>query len=422
MTRAHSGAARLSFALSLGALSLGASLSLGAPAASPTPLPRIIGPSPAGDTAIDGFFNEWEARPTFALDVRVSGRSGGPTDLGGTVQLAYDADHLYVAAQVVDDVFQPGARTTGDRLELIFVPAGAKARRLRIVLNQLELGLPPALELDGRAYAQGAVSGTTRRDGWAVEARVRLRDLPGVAGTDLAFAAIVQDADADPVNIEATLSTAALNAAGLPGTATVRLDATAEALATYLADRDHPALLGRYHGNVTGDALDELVLVTALDIVVAGRLPDGATYLYFTHGWRTGAQLVSAELTDLDGRAGKELRVTHTEWAVPDEVQVEVVEIFGAHDGILRRMFAAKTAERFTKLRGDAVAALSVQGRGRGARTLKIGAAKVTGLNPGNYVDVDAHMGLPNEPLPLPWGDDKRGVVYTLQGEAWQRR
>lgn len=382
--------------------------------------PLVVGPSAPGDIAVDAFFQEWDGRPVALVDRTVKGTHGGPKDLSARLQIAFDADHLYLAVQAVDDVFQPGAATTGDRLEIVFAPEGKAPRRLRVLLNQLELGIAPALELDGKPYRHGKVIGTTRRDGWAIEAQVRLKDLPGVVGPDVPIVALIDDADADSVRIEATVSNGPVDAERRPTLATFRLDPTGDAERLYLSDRGSPTVLARHQGQLTGDPLNEALLITNEDIVVLGRLPGNAAYLYFTHGWRTGAEVLRSDLMELDGRPGKELFVEHREWAVPGEVQVDVVEVFGVRDGVLRRMFAAKTAERFVKRGGAAVAKFRVL-KGKGARRFKVEAATLEGeINEGSYYVVDPPGVVPHEPLPVPW-EEKGGVVYRLQGEAWLR-
>ncbi len=243
--------------------------------------PLVVGPSAPGDIAVDAFFQEWDGRPVALVDRAVKGDHGGPKDLSARLQLAFDADHLYVAVQAVDDVFQPGAASTGDRLEIVFAPEGKAPRRLRVLLNQLELGIAPTLELDGKPYRHGKVVGTTRRDGWAVEAQVRLQDLPGVVGPDVPVVALIDDADADSVRIEATIANAPVDAERRPTLATFRFDPTGDAERLYLSDRGSPTVLARHGGQLTGDPLHEALLITAEDIVVFTEAydPSGGYFL-----------------------------------------------------------------------------------------------------------------------------------------------
>jgi hypothetical protein len=381
--------------------------------------PITLSPSPREDTRVDAFFQEWEGRPLFTLDRVVSGKVDDSSDLSGAVQVAYDAEWVFVAVQVKDDLFQPGTVASGDRLELVFAPLEGKATRVQVTLGQLELGTPPALRLNGKPYKKGQVVGTTRRDGWAVEVALRVRDLPSRAGGGWRFAALVDDCDHDSVSVQATLSTGPVSPERVPLFSTIQFNASLGLLDGYLTERGHPEIYERMQANVAGDSLPEEVVVSAHDIVVLGHLPGGSGYLFFTHGWREDVVVTRAVLQQLDGRPGSELWVEHTEMAVPGEVKVKVVEIYGVRDGQLHRMFAAKLGEEFLTLDGSAQTKLTVL-PGKGARRLQIKPAKVSNLNPGNYVDVDAEAGLPYAPLPLPW-QGKAARTYRLRGMAWRR-
>lgn len=390
--------------------------------------PLVIPPVEPGEISIDAFFDEWSGRPVAIAETPARGRRDGSADLTARVQFAFDADRLYLAAQVKDDQFQPGGAEEGDRLFFAFVPedkAQGPLRRVQIVLNTLEVR-PPAVQVDGKPCPGCAAQGTTRRDGWAVEVSIPLLQLPLHTAGPLRFAAYVVDADADATTPEGVITTDPVDADLVPKKVTLRLDpllALEEGQRAWRADRGDGGIpLASLVADVTGDPFPEELRVTARDIVIIGRdLPDRAAYLYFTHGWRDDARLVRTELQNLDGQPGDELIVEHTEWSVPGEVKVGIVEVFGLHGGFLKRMFAHKTHVEIIG-RGRATSSFEVQRAGRdGAHPLRIGVAALDGITEANWYDSDPPGLIPARPLPLPW-QRKAPVDYLLRDDAWQPR
>ncbi|MCB9528994.1 MAG: hypothetical protein H6701_11555 [Myxococcales bacterium] len=390
--------------------------------------PLVVPPVEAGEIAVDAFFQDWDGRPTAIAETAASGRRDGSADLTARVQLAFDADRLYLAAQVKDDVFQPGGAGEGDRLFFVFAPedpAQGPLRRVQIVLNTLEVR-PPAVQIDGKPCPGCQTQGTTRRDGWAVEASIPLLQLPLHTQGPLKFAAYVFDADADAQAPEGTITTDPIDADLVPKKVTLRLDpllALDEGQRAWRNDRGDGGLpLRSIVADVTGDPFPEELRITPRDIVILGRdLPDRAAYLYITHGWRADPEIVRTELSNLDGQPGDELIVEHTEWSVPGEVRVGIVEVFGLHGGYLKRMFAHKTSVEI-RGRGRATSSFEVQRAGRdGARPLRVGVATLDGITEANWYDSDPEGVIPARPLPLPWAR-KAPLDYVLRGDAWQPR
>ncbi|HEY3376338.1 MAG TPA: hypothetical protein VGL77_02490 [Armatimonadota bacterium] len=118
-------------------------------AAGPLACPRCISPK-----VIDGRLDDWP-ESSLLLDgaywrplPNVPAIYGGLYDLSGTVQLAWDAQRLYVAVTVVDDVFLPARQTpidTGDAVLLIFAPSLPSARPLQFAFT-----LAPITQVYGR--------------------------------------------------------------------------------------------------------------------------------------------------------------------------------------------------------------------------------------------------------------------------------
>ncbi len=117
---------------------------------SPIPIPFKPDPPPA----INGDLDEWEAiAPTFILDNAeqiVTGEKGwaSKADLSARVWLAWRQEHLYLAADVTDDVLRQTQRGSnlwkGDHLELyVDTTPEADAQRLSYGEGQFQIGLTP---------------------------------------------------------------------------------------------------------------------------------------------------------------------------------------------------------------------------------------------------------------------------------------
>lgn len=392
--------------------------------------PLVIPPIEASEIAVDAFFQDWDGRPTAIAETAARGRRDGSADLTARVQVSFDAHRLYLAAQVVDDVFQPGGAEEGDRIFFTFAPedpAQGPLRRVQILLNTLEVR-PPAVQIDGKPCPGCKAEGTTRRDGWAVECSIPLFQLPLHTAGPLRFAAYVHDADADAKVPDGVITTDPVDAELIPTRVTLRLDpllALEEGQRAYRAERGElgsGSTLQTLVADVAGDPFPEEIRITREDIVLIGRdLPDRAAYLYFTHGWREGAKLVRAELVNLDGQRGDELIVERTEWSVPGEVRVGIVEVFGLHGGFLKRRFAHKTSVEFIG-KGRIVSTFEVQRAGRdGSHPLRIGVATLEGLTRPAWYESDEPGLIPARPLPLPW-EHKAPLDYVLRDEGWQPR
>ncbi len=374
----------------------------------------VLPPLPAGQLRTDAYFQDWQAaEPLRVLPVQGACDSA---DFAPTVQLAFDGTHLRFAVQVRDERFVPGA-ATGDRLRLKARLPSGRRRTLEVLLNDLEPPKAARLMLDGKPYRRGEIAATARRDGWAVEGSWPLADLPGVDGTPFALAVVLEDADADPTQIEAVCATAALGPDGFPQAPTVDLGGLSGFEAAFLDERPG-AVLRRAQGNLAGDRTAELALLTDKDLMVAGHaLPGGvAGFVYFSHGWPMGTTVSRFELTELDGQPGLDILLVRQSWLVPDETRVDVAEVYRMDGTTLRRTFAAQLAEHAPPLKADALARLQIAGA-RGARQLWVHPAKVTGFNPGNVIDL-SDGGRAFWPLPWPWAT-RRPVRYQWRGDAW---
>ncbi len=357
---------------------------------------------------VDAFFDDWAGRES--LPVRVAVR-GEPDADQARVHLAWTPEHLLLAVQVVDDRYQPGDGLTGDRLTLTW-----SGHALEIVLRDLE-SPPPIARIDGRDVRAAKFHGTQRKDGWAFEAALPLGDLPTLVGEPVNLAVVIHDADetraADSVRASTRVD-AQLQALET----TVHFGATAGLVDRFEAEQSHMAPLRTLTGNLYGGAgLLEEVRISAQEIAVLGHeLPAGMGYTFATHGWRTNPTLGEVRLAELDGRPGQELFVTHREWAVPGETEVEVAEIWSVTAEGLRCLFAQKVGE-FSPGFGEASTQVEIL-PGPPPVRLQVAPARVKGFNPGNYVAVDP-PDMPFLPLPLPWQQAKPRQFRLVDG-AWR--
>lgn len=385
--------------------------------------PMVVPPSGVGELTVDAFFDDWSGRPTAVADRAISGKRDGSGDLTARVQFGFDPARLYVAAQVVDDTFVPGGADVGDRFELAFKDQKGAVRRVVVLLHTLELR-PPEVHIDGDTCDLCQTAGTQRVDGWAVELSIPRTALPLDTSGPLKFAALFYDADSDAKTPDGVIAAGKLDADRAPTTINLRFDQTAdldEGRGMYRQDRRGVGSPDRtLVGEVIGNAMPEEFQINDTDVVLFGRdLPDRVAYLYFTHGWRDGAELVDARLQDLDGRPGDELIVEHTEWSVPGEVHMRIVEVYGVHGPYLKRMFAQKLELDFTG-KGSITSTFEVVPGRKGADRLKISIAEPKGLARGDYYDPDPPGATDAQPLPVPW-THRKPLIYRLRDDHWAR-
>lgn len=385
--------------------------------------PMVVPPSGAGELTVDAFFDDWSGRPVMVAERVVSGKREGRGDLTARVQLGFDPARLYLAVQVVDDRFVPGGEAVGDRLDLVFKDEKGAVHRVNVLLHTLEVR-PPVIHIDGDVCALCQAVGTQRVDGWAVEASIPRTALPLDQAGPLKFAALFYDADADPKTPDGVIAAGRVDAQREPTRVNLRFDQTAdleEGRAMYRQDRRGVGAPDRtLTGGVVGDAMPEEFQINDTDIVLFGRdLPEQVAYLYFTHGWRDGAELVDARLQELDGRPGDELIVEHTEWSVPGEVHMRIVEVYGVRGPYLKRMFAQKLALEFTG-KGQIASTWEVVPGGKGADRLQVSVAEPKGLARADYYDPDPPGATEAQPLPVPWSH-RKPLVYRLRDDRWAR-
>ncbi len=347
---------------------------------------------------IDGFFDEWASSPSLKL------QGQKPGDIQINAQLATTGSDLCLAIQAVDDSFVFGTLSKGDRVKLT-VGSGRDKRTVQFALNDLEQN-PVRVMIEGKPFSDAVIVGTSRVDGWAFEAKLPLAKLPALMSIgETPFALEIWDSDKGQP--ETKLSTSP--------NASLEIDAWSGMERDLEAELGRPLdVLERVVGPVSGKAPAEFLIGKNIIALMGHGLEGGIAYSYFVPGWRDDPQVVEAELVDLDGKGNRELWLIHKEWAVPGEVEIEAIEIYGLYDGQLRRQVAQRLAERHVKTGESVVSKVHRQRKGK-AFEIKVDVAEVTGFNPGSYYDVDAESNVPYDPVPLPWQTSKPRI-FQLDG------
>ena len=101
-------------------------------------------------------------------------------------------------------------------------------------------------------------------------------------------------------------------------------------------------------------------------------------------------------------------------------MDVEILEVYGVHAGLLKRMFAQKLAERFPTRGAEVRSRFRVlPPKGKGPARFEVTVAKAT-----NITDFDYPPEPPGprsyQPIPLPW-QHAHNVFYGLEVDAWRR-
>ncbi len=345
---------------------------------------------------VDAFFDEWSDVTPIPLKRVTSGSLSSASDLSATLQLAVAQNRLFVALQVEDDAFQFGTKIGGDRFRMTL-----GNQEIRVVLNNLE-DHPPQVLLNQKPLKSAQIHGTSRVNGWAFELSVPLSLLPDLE-KPFSFSALLQDCDATPGKIEAVVETE-------PGES-IKIDGSLGLLDAYEQDRGPLEQLQHISGKM-GTALPIDFYAGEHDVVAMGRgLPDGSSYLYFTHGWRPTTKILDMRLITLPGRSEPVLLLVHREWAIMNEFEVDVLEIYGFEGGYFKRLLAQKLAER------DLAQHVSLESNYKlTAKGLEISPAKSMGYNQGNYLDVDENAGLPYDAMLLPWSFERPKIFRFIRG------
>lgn len=341
---------------------------------------------------LDGVPKEWPALASLGHAVKGKVKRA---DLEAKGAIAYDADKLYVAADVTDDVLRPGA----DRVELVIgFPGGATAE---IALYPGDPGKTPgsAKAKDGAAIAGARVVEAPRDGGWSLEAAIPWASIPEakLVRVGLRGALFVHDADAGSA-VDAIVGTASSAAYGsLPPINTETEQSLAEGLLHDKAIRGAPRF--NLLADVAGDPLKERVLVFDRYLVVLGPGFRKGTEYYWGDLGVDPAQgmLPSCEVRDVTGDGQAEI-VLRKRMGTPTKFR-EVLEILRLGTGdvpvpIFRHEVGIATAD------GSIANEVSF-GTDGGKPSIKITPGKATKFDAESYHEPTETS---FEPVLLPWG------------------
>jgi hypothetical protein len=250
---------------------------------------------------LDGVPKEWSSLVN--LTYTGKGRLGKP-DLEAQAALAYDANNLYVAADVTDDVLRGGG---GDRVEVVLGFPGGVTHE--VVLFPGDPGKSPgvAKTRDGSTISGAKVVEAPRAGGWTLEASVPWSAFPTArqVRVGLRGAIFVHDVDSGSTvkNVVGTAPSSAY--ASLPSLNTEAEQSLHDGLLKDKGIRGAPRF--NLLADVAGDAMKERVLVYDRFLVVLGsNFRKGREY-YFGDMGVEPQNLLSCEVRDLTGDGQSEI-------------------------------------------------------------------------------------------------------------------
>lgn len=249
---------------------------------------------------IDGVPKEWSSLAS--LGYALKGKNGKP-DIEARAGLAYDAQNLYVAADVTDDVLRAG----GDHVDVVLGFPGGAMHEIELYPGDPGKSPGSAKLKDGGALSGARVVEAPRSGGWTLEASVPWSSLPAARTLRIGLrgAIFVHDADggASAKNIVGTAPSAAY--ASLPSLNTEAEQSLHEGLLKQKGLRCSPRF--NLIADVAGDSMKERVLVYDRYLVVLGpTFRKGSEYYYGDLGV-DASNLVSCEVRDLTGDGQSEI-------------------------------------------------------------------------------------------------------------------
>ncbi|MCC7534813.1 MAG: hypothetical protein IT379_01295, partial [Deltaproteobacteria bacterium] len=388
-----------------------------------------VGPQPP---RIDGMLRDWRGAPSTSLSTQQAVLEGaaawrGARDASARVALLWDAQTLYVSAEVRDDRFvrtsRPGPR---EDVLVLTVAVPGEGGRPRGTDVWLYAGVP------GRSRATLAAGPTGRRP--TVVARARIVEAPSEGGytveaavpwslvgvtdanrSDARAAVRLLDADSEAhPTIETVLGTARVDgdlatlpalATGADGGATLEAFLRSRSLSGARAAHD-------LRGNVSGDARPERVVVVDRFLVVLGPgFRDGRSYYFEDLPVLAASGVRSAALRDVNGDGLAEIvLVLRQQNELGTRDLYRVVSMSGAEPAIV---FEAEVRK---ELSTGGMIENRVEMRGR---PLEI----VVSLGRSSGVDAATWRESPStdiEPILLPWGA-VRERRYRFDGARFSR-
>ncbi len=244
---------------------------------------------------IDGVPQEWDG-DWRALTFKIAGQEpGGDADLAARALVAYDADNLYLVAEVHDDKLVSG----GDFLELVLGIPGGTVHSIRLFpgvagKSRASARTGAGRAIDGARVVEAAVDG-----GWTLEAAIPWKTIPRSDTVRVGYrgALVIHDADASGREESAVASADSIAYASLPPLSTE----SELSLGNGLLREKGLTALPQFNlmADAVGDKLQERVLVYDRYLVVLGPgYREGQQYFYRDLGT---SEILRFELDDFTG-------------------------------------------------------------------------------------------------------------------------
>jgi hypothetical protein len=353
---------------------------------------------------LDGVPKEWGGLVTLGNTLR--GKSGKP-DIEAHAGLAYDANNLYVGADVTDDVLRGGG---GDRVEVVIGFPGGATHSVLLYPGDPGKSAGVAKTSDGSTVAGAKVVEAPRNGGWSLEAAVPWSAFPPArqVRVGLRAAIFVHDVDSGSTvkNVVGTASSSAY--ASLPPLNTEAEQSLQDGLLKDKGLRGAPKF--NLIADVAGDGMKERILVYDRWLVVLGSSFRKGSEYYFSD---LGGDIVGCDVRDLTGGGQSEI-VVRKRFGTGSKYR-EMMQIlhFGASEvptAIFQHELGVTTSDGAILNEASFVA--------DGAKTaIKITPGSARGFNAGNYRE-PTESGY--DPVLLPWGPIA-SQLYKLSGGAYVR-
>jgi hypothetical protein len=356
---------------------------------------------------LDGVPKEWSSLVT--LSYTVKGHLGKP-DLEARAALAYDANNLYIAADVTDDVLRGGG---GDRIEVVLGFPGGAVHEVELYPGDPGKTPGSAKTKDGSTISGAKVVEAPRAGGWTLEASVPWSAFPTARQVRVGMrgAIFVHDVDSgsSDKNVIGTAPSAAY--ASLPSLNTESEQSLHDGLLKEKGLRGAPRF--NLLADVAGDAMKERVLVYDRYLVVLGSSFRKGSEYYFSDVGVDAANLLACEVRDVTGDGQSEILLRKRLVSGSKSRELFQVLSFGSSE-------TPTTIFQHEVGIATDVGSLSndVSYLPDGSRTaIKITPGAARGFNAGNYREPTETS---YDPVLLPWGPIA-SQLYKMSGGAFAR-
>jgi len=353
---------------------------------------------------LDGVPKEWSSLVNLAYTVR--GRLGKP-DIEAKAGLAYDANNVYGAADVTDDVLRGAG---GDHVEVVLgFPGGAVHE---VLLYPGDPGKTPGFARfrDGSAVTGAKVVEAPRAGGWTLEASVPWFAFPSARMIRVGLRGAVFVHDVDGGGEKNVIGTA--HGPGYGSLPPLNTEAEQSLHDGLLKEKGlHGAPRWNLVADVAGDSMRERVLVFDRYLVVLGsNFRKGSEY-YFSDVGVDASNLLSCEARDLTGDGTA-------------DIILKKRIVSGSKSREMIQVLSFGTSETPTPVfqheigiaNGDGSVSNDVSFVPDGSHTaIKITPGTARGLNAGNYREPTETS---YDPLLLPWGTIA-SQTYRFTGGAF---